>query len=268
MIHSMPSRPDRMYEHVLRGLPFCFAVAFAGGCVDIRVPDPAVRYVAFGDSSTSGPSMQDYPDILRSLLGEAPETFANEGRSGETSAEGLVRLETLLAGEVYPNAETLLYWESGGDTSDFIKDHDPFLLFSPDDPDYPFSGDLTEQLDETQANIESAVMAAHGAGLNVYVTTYYFLIEGIADCDALPFDIVLPWQAQQANAYLVRLNERIRAAAANQGAFLVDVAAEDDVIRGNADNYFDCNHLSEEGNAIVAEVFFDQITASPRRVRP
>jgi lysophospholipase L1-like esterase len=232
---------------------------FLGGCVEIRVPDPNVRYVAFGDSSTSGPSTRDYPDILRSLLDEAPETFANEGGSGETSGEGLARLKSLLADGIFPNADVLLYWEGGNDIIGFIKDNDPFLLASPDDPDYPLSNDLAQRLAETQANIESAVAAARNAGLRVHAATYFLLQESIAGCDALPLDVVLPAQARNANVYIARLNERIRAAAANQGAVLVDVAAADDILRQNPANYFDCNHLSEQGNTIVANLFHQAI---------
>jgi lysophospholipase L1-like esterase len=235
------------------------AFLFLSGCEAIHVPDPNVIYVAFGDSSTSGPSTRDYPDILQSLLGVTPETVANEGESGETSEEGLDRLKGLLAGEIFPNAEVLLYWQGGNDISGYIKDHDPFLLASPDDPDYPLSNDLTQRLAETQANIESAVAAARNAGLRVYAATYFLLLEDIAGCDALPLDVVLPAQARNANVYIARLNERIRAAAANQGAVLVDVAAADDILRQDQANYFDCDHLSEKGNGIVANLFFQSI---------
>ena len=235
------------------------SVLLLSGCVEIRVPDPNVRYVAFGDSSTSGPSTRDYPDILRSLLSEAPETFANEGQSGETSAEGLARLRSLLADGIFPNAAVLLFWEGGNDITGFIKDLDPFLLASPDDPDYPLPTDLTQRLTETQANIESAVAAAASAGFRVYVGTYFFLREDIAQCDALPLTVILPVQAQNANVYISRLNERIRAAAANQGAVLVDVAAADDILRQDQANYVDCDHLSEQGNGIVANLFLQAI---------
>jgi len=243
---------------------FAFGIIalFGAGCVQIRVPDPAIRYIAFGDSATADESAGGYPEMLRTLLGEPFEAFANEGKSGETSEEGLVRLELLLSDEIYPGAEVLLYWEGGNDITEFISQHDWFLLFSPDDPDYPITDELARQLSESQANIESAIAAAREAGLSVYVATYYFLRESIGECDALPFNLLLPPQAVNANAYVARLNEHIRAAAANQGAILVDVAAEDDLIRADPDNYVDCNHLSEQGNAIVADLFFNVITAS------
>jgi hypothetical protein len=105
---------------------------------------------------------------------------------------------------------------------------------------------------------------AQGAGLDVFVATYYFVEESFGICQAFPLDLVLPQQAQRANEYLLLLNERVRMAAVNQGAILVDVATLDDPLRADRENYFDCNHLSAQGNAFVAELFFDVIAA----VRP
>lgn len=241
---------------------FIAALILVGGCADLRLPDPAVVYVAFGDSSTAGPSERDYPDILRELLGEPRETFANEGESGESAAEGLDRLEMLIVNEIYPNAEVLLYWQGGNDITEFIREFDLLLLFSPDEPGYPFAEALIRQLDETQEDIESVIEAAQDVGLDVFVATYYFVQEDFGICDAFPLDLVLPEQARKANEYLLRLNERIRAAAANSGATLVDVASLDETIRADSANYFDCNHLSEQGNAIVADLFSDTILAS------
>ena len=235
---------------------------FVAGCVEIRMPDPAVRYIAFGDSATADETTNGYPEILMMLLGEPPDTFASEGESGETSEEGLVRLELLLADGVYPDANVLLYWEGGNDITEFISEHDSFRLYSPNAPDDPLADELAQQLDESQADIESAIAAAHRKGLSVFVATYYFMRESIGICDALPLNLLLPSQAVNANTYVVRLNERIRTAAANQGAVLVDVASEDDRIRADPDNYADCNHLSGQGNTIVADLFFDAITAS------
>jgi len=237
-------------------------VLLVGGCVDIRVPDHNVRFIAFGDSATAGPSTRDYPDILREHLGFEPEAFANEGSSGETSEEGLVRLDSLLADGIYPSAVALLYWEGGNDVTDFIEEHDRLLLFSPDDEDYPLAEELAQQLDATQANVESAITAGQDAGLEVFVATYYFVREEAQECDPLPLNLMLAWQAERSNTYVARLNERIRNAVAAQGAILVDVAMLDDVIRPDPQNYFNCNHLSEQGNEIVADLFVDEITAS------
>lgn len=237
-----------------------FMVAFmvVGGCVDIRTPDPAVMYVAFGDSTTRGPSSRDYPDILRETLGVPAEAFANEGLSGETSGEGVTRLKGLIDAVIYPNARVLLYWEGGKDLTEFIEDHDPFLLFSPAQQDYPFDQELVTRLDEVRANVEAAIFAGRQAGLRVYVATYFFLRQGLQFCDALPFNILLPGQAVNGNAYLVRLNEQLRAAVESGGAVLVDVAVSE-TIPTDAANYYNCSHLSAAGNEIVADLFADAI---------
>jgi lysophospholipase L1-like esterase len=234
----------------------------AAGCTHIRVPDPDVRYIAFGDSSTAGLNGWGYPRMLCELLREPPRTFANEGRPGESSRRGLARLHALLSQASYPNAKVLLYWQGGQDITDFIRRRDPFLLHSPDEPDYRFSADPSKVLDETQANVESAIAAGRSAGLNAYVATYYPLCEGVRRCPALPLGFILPLQVQRANTYIARLNERMRQAAANQGAILVDISAAAESIRADPRNYVDCNHLSERGNRIVAQIFFDAITPS------
>ncbi len=238
------------------------ALGFSNGCGDIRRPDPKVHYVAFGDSTTVGSTTRDYPDILREILGEPPETFANEGRWGETTKDGLERLRGLLETDVFPNAEVWLYWEGGNDVVEFIQDRDPLLLLSPDDLDYPFGDDLAKQLAEIQANIESAIAILRGAEVRPYVATYFFVRESLSECPPLPVDVMLPLQAQRANAYVLRLNERIRMAVSSQDAILVDVAVSGEELRSDPANYRDCNHLSVQGNEIAAGVFADTITAS------
>lgn len=241
------------------------AAAFAVLCgclsdIDFRLPDPAVRYLAFGDSAARGPSARDYAEFLRDLLGEAPEVFANEGEGGETSGEGVERLRALLVRGLFPNAEVLLFWEGGNSLTDFVQERDPLLVFSPDSPVYPFSTQLNEKLEEIQADIEEAMRIGTEAGLQVFAATYYFLPESSLDCDPLLLDILLPGQAANANAYVTKLNERIRLAADIRGAILVDVASKDGSLRGDPKNYFNCNHLSAAGNEIVARLFFDAMT--------
>ncbi len=226
---------------------------------DLLVPDPAVHYLAFGDSATSGPSARDYPDILIELMGQAPETFAKQGQGGETSSEGLERLRQLMSRRIYPNAHTLLYWEGGVDIIDLIREVDGLLLFSPTALDYPDSERLIETLDDIQANIEAAITEGRTAGLTVYIATYFSLREAWAQCDPLFLDIILPSQARNANGYISLLNERIRRAAANQGAMLVDIASVDDILQADEANYVNCNHLSNQGNEIVARLFAEAL---------
>lgn len=239
----------------------CFSVS--NGCVEISVPDPAVRYVAFGDSTTAGASNRDYPDILRELLGEPPETFANAGHGGETTTEGLVRLSDILEAGLFPNAMVWFYWEGGNDVIEFVQAHDPLLLFSPDDPGYPFEGSLAEQLADSQTNIEAAIALLHDARIEVFVATSFPVREGAGGCPPLLGNTMFPQQAEHANAYIARMNERIKMAVTNQEAFLVDVAAIGEQLRADQANYIDCNHLSVQGNEIVAAVFADAIRASP-----
>ncbi len=230
------------------------------GCPEIQLPDPAVRYIAFGDSSTDGPADRDYPEILREMLGEAAETFAQEGESGETARDGVDRLRMILSMGLYPNAQTLLYWQGAAAIVDFIQEVDGLLLFSPTAAGYPFSSQLDTTLDHVQADIEAAVAEARAAGLTVYVATYFLSREVVQPCEPLFLDVILPGQARHANDYITLLNARIRQTATSSGATLVDLAAADDEIRSDAANFFDCNHLSARGNAIVARRFLDAIS--------
>jgi len=236
-------------------------VAAAAGCVELRTPDPNVIYVAFGDSTTDGPSSRDYPEILRELLNMAPVTFANEGESGEKTDEGLDRLMRLLDAEIFPNAEVLLYWEGGNEITDFIANNDPLLTLTPTDPSYPFASRLNNRLDAVQENIEAAITAAQAVGLDVYVATYFDIRETASTCPSLPFELLFPGQASNANQYVALLNDRIRAAADARGAVLVDVAALNTQITADPTNYENCSHLSAAGNALVAGLFFEEISA-------
>ena len=236
------------------------AIIPVGGCMDFQIPDPNVRYIAFGSSTTKGPSTRDYPDILRERLGEDPSTFANEGNSGEEIADAITRLQSLISRDIYPNATTLLIWHGGNDIINFIGKTDSLLIFSPNAANYPFEDQLDDALDIIQADIELEIGIAQDAGWEVYIATLYPIREQNGTCDPLPFNILLAPQAANANVYLRRLNDRIRLAAANTGAILVDIEAIEDEITESAANYFDCNHLSEAGNTIAAELFFTIIS--------
>ena len=240
-----------------------FSLATFAGCgTTMAIPDPAVRFVAFGDSTTAGPADLSYPDFLPELLDQPADAIANEGIGGEDTGEGLNRLQELLDLALYPNATTLLYWQGGNDISAFIKEHDPFILETPDDTNFPFTEALTALLDQVQTNVEAAITSARGAGLAVFVATYYPMVPGIGDCDPLPLDTLLPTQSQRANVYLDLLNDRLRQAAANTGATLIDVAAIGNELTGDSVNYFNCNHLSEIGNETAAGLFATAIQAA------
>ncbi len=230
------------------------------GCIELRTPDPDVIYLAFGDSTTAGPSSRDYPDILRELLDMPAATFANEGQGGEETDEGLERLERLLNAEIFPNAQVMLYWEGGNEITDFIANNDPLLTLTPTSPGFPFASRLDSRLDEAQQNIERAIAAAQDVGMDVYVATYFSIRETLDSCPALPFELLFPGQASNANQYVILLNDRIRDAAENGGAVLVDIATLNAELTSSAANFENCSHLSAAGNAIAAELFFDRIT--------
>lgn len=161
--------------------------------------------------------------------------------------------------DIYPNAHTLLYWEGAGGIIDFITQVDGLLLRSPNDSGYPYTSQLNERLDNIQTHIESAIQAAQEKGLKVYIATYFFSPEIIARCDRLLLNTILPLQARNANAYIELLNDRIRKAASNKSATLVDIAAADATLRADNANYSDCSHLSTAGNTIVADLFLNVI---------
>jgi len=237
---------------------FALLALATAGCPQIQVPDPAVRYIAFGDSTTAGVAERDYHDILREMLDVPPETFANEGSGGESAEAGLERLQQLIDRELYPNAHTLFYWQGGAAVIDFIAEVDPYLLLAPDAPGYPYTDRLAELLEAIQGQIENAIDAGHSAGWTVYVATYYPMPTWPTPCDPMWLDIMLPGQARTANVYRRMLNTYIRRAAARQSAILVDIAAID-ALGTDPAQYADCNHLSTEGNRIVAERFLEVI---------
>ncbi|MCH8243107.1 MAG: SGNH/GDSL hydrolase family protein [Planctomycetes bacterium] len=236
-------------------------VTSCGSGTAFRMPDPNVLFVAFGDSTTAGPSERDYPDILREKLDQPPETFSNEGRGGESTEEGLERLGELIEFGIFPNAQIFIYWEGGNDISEFIADHDRLLLFSPEDPDYPFPNSLANLLAEITTNIRDTVRLARGAGWEVHVATFFPIVANFGECPALPLDIILPGQAINANAYIRLLNDSIRSAAATGGANVLDVSSIGDLLTADSDNYFNCNHLSAVGNEIVAQFFANELLA-------
>jgi len=250
------SQRNRFVRAALAG-SVLFALA---GCEALPpAPDPNIRYIAFGDSTTDGPADKQYVEFLPDLLGQPADAFANEGESGETSTEGLERLRVILADGRYPNATTLIYWEGGNDLTEFIKDNDPLLISSPTDPDFSDAQDLATALDQTQTNVEAAIAEARIKGLVVFVATYAPLAPRTAECGALPFNILIPGQAENGNAYVDELNAVLVLAGARNGATIVDISAIGDELRASSSNYENCNHLSEQGNQRAAQEFADVI---------
>jgi len=232
------------------------------GC-GIGLPDPAARLVAFGDSATAGPDQPGYPEQLADLLGDA-RLVANAGMGGESTFEGLDRLGLILQFETFPNAVGLLYWEGGNDVIEFLRGHDPLLVLSPGSPDFPFSTELSDRLDEVQANIERAIEMGHDAGWTVLVVTYYPFAPGGTACPALPLGVLTADQSEIADEYALLLNERIRRAAGAAGAKVVAVDELGETLVADDSNYFNCNHLSASGNGLVARLVADAVMGDDR----
>ncbi len=240
----------------------CLVFATVTGCSSITVPRPNVTHIAFGDSATNGPADTNYHEFLAQMIGISRFDVGNEGVGGETSAEGRQRLSELLESDQYPNAEVLLYWQGGVNVTRFIREFDSFLTDSPLDEDYEFTAELNEMFDQLQDDLETGITRARERNLTVYVATYFPLYNGTLECDTLPLNLQFSLQYANGQAYIDLLNERIRTAAENAGAILVDVAA-DARIGTDRDQYDDCNHMSDEGNELVAENFRDVLQAQP-----
>jgi lysophospholipase L1-like esterase len=246
-------------------LPLLMVPAFEG-CTPIvqQRTNPAVRFIAFGDSATNGPEKSNYPDLLAEKMGMAPNAFVNEGRGGENTRQGLLRLGHLLAKRFYPGAAVLLYWQGGKDVMEFIQKNDPLLVYSPADAKYPFREAWQNELNGIQQRIEEALRIAAKNGLKVYVATYYPIQAGLK-CKAAGMKMLSTTQAAIANVYVSDLNDRIRLAAKKQNAVLVDVAVKIRKIGPAQKLYDDSVHLNERGHHIVADCFMEAILAHEKQ---
>jgi len=235
---------------------------FFGGCVTL--PKPDVLLVCFGDSATAGAEEPTYPQLLADLAGVERKTIDNAGKSGETSTEGLERLQDLLEQEVYPNATGLIFWEGGNDIIDFIQATDPFLLTSPLDEDYPFRDQLATLLLGVSSNLSQAIQLGKDRGWNVSIATYYNFLEtpevATLACKASPLGFITPAQSMIANQYTFMLNEAIEIVADGYGIPLSDMRLDNPVLQ-NISCWHDCNHLNGNGNEILAQRFFSVISS-------
>jgi|GEM_PF-686000 len=226
-----------------------------------QLPDPAVRVIAFGDSSTDGPSAKQYTEFLQENPAIDAAAITNVGMGGETTTEGLPRLQQLLASGLFPNAEVVIIWEGGNDLIDFIQQRDPFIAVPPDSPLFIFGPQLDELLMQVRTNLSEMIAAARAAGATPILVTYYFIPEEPIDCRLTPLPTLLPAQAITANGYVERLNVLIRDLGTSEGVSVIDVALLDESLRADIANYFDCNHLSPAGNALAAAVLADAVIA-------
>lgn len=249
---------------------FTAAAFLLSGCC--KAPDYDALYVCFGDSITAGKDSPSYPDVLAGYLGLSANEVANEGESGESANNGAERIKNLFGNcDAYPNALALLYMEGAAGLIDWIQEKDPWLLFDPLNPGYPYQAELNERLGNIKNNIIEAVQTAQGDVESIYVANYFFLVPGISPCDLTPADLPLgPNQVDKVNNYVDLLNGKIEEAASETGSILVDVNLEVGDWSGTAcgeapndprDCFTDCNHPSGSGNEVLAELFHDAITS-------
>jgi len=222
-----------------------------------KIQESQARYIAFGDSATAGADQPTYPQVLEALL---HANVVNEGKGGETAQEGVNRLQSILRGVSYPKAQSLLYWEGGNDLIDFVQSVDPYLQYSPKDPDYPYSRELDQALAKIGEAVESAVQTAQRHNLQVYVATYFYLLPFVAPCDAVPVPFLNKAQVEKTNDYIDLLNRVIRETASNfRDITLVDINQELGALLGDKDNFVNCNHPSGEGNQLIAQEWFEHL---------
>lgn len=214
------------------------------GCT--RFPEPAVRYVAFGDSHAGG-----YPKHLPALLQVGDDEVAIESEGGEKLEDGLDRLESLIEMNIFPNAEYFMYSQGGNDIMAFIKKVDPLIFFSPNDPGYFFQHELDAELLSIQGKIQQAIRIAKAEGWSVLVMTYV-PVQALIQCDPSPIGFLNPNMAGRVNDYQSLLNQAVATAASLEGAKVVRVDENSSI--PFLGNYANCNHLNDNGNQIVAEM--------------
>lgn len=249
---------------------FTATVLMLSGCC--QTPDYNALYVCFGDSITKGKDSPSYPEVLAGYLGLSTNEVANEGESGESAHKGADRIQDIFGNcDAYPNAGSLLYMQGAAGLIDWIQETDPLLLFDPWNAGYPYLAQLNERLGNIKNNIIAAVQTAQNNVDRIYVATYYDLVPGVFPCEMNPTGLPLSQnQAEKINHYVALLNGKIEEAASETGSILVDVNTAVGDWSGTAcgeapndprDCFFDCNHPSGSGNQVIAEVFYDSITA-------
>lgn len=226
------------------------------GCRSLDGADRPVRVVTFGDSMTAGPTDRSYPDFLAEALSAPPDAVVAAGRSGETAAEGVVRLTKVLRAQPRRTRGVLIYWEGGNDVNRFIRRHDRWLRHDPAETGYPHARLWRDTLKTIEQNVVRAVRMARRRRFDVFVVTYPPVRASLLNCDAMPGGVLLAGQAQRANRYVDLLNASLRRAAAAGGARVVDVAV---AFPADAQNYDDCIHPSEAGHEIIAGIVAESL---------
>ena len=227
------------------------------GCGPAISPD--VRYIAFGDSITGTQETDTYPRFLVAQLGISHSEFAAEGSGGRTVAGGLQRLREIVAFDLYPNNEVLIYFLGGADVINFVGSFDPSLTAAPSDSDYPFSDQLVALLDPMRSTMRDTLQLAIAQGFEVFTATYFPLPAGVAPCDPLGGSALDDVAAARVNEYLDLLNDLITELSGELSVTLVDLNQADSPLHQDGANFADCTHPSEAGAEIIANHFADAL---------
>jgi lysophospholipase L1-like esterase len=215
----------------------------------------ATRFVAFGDSITSGqngansltglgesariyprvffPASKTYPGVLQQLLASryTTQTFvvANQGNPGERVADSatLSRFSNAVSGG---QMEAVLIMEGAND----LADRDARITSS------------------VIANLRLMLRDAKSRNLRPFLATIPPEVPGGNPERGLGWSLVVPF------------NNELRALAASEGVTLVDVYA---ALASDTTRYvgFDGLHLTEEGYAKVADAFFTSLKSTLER---
>ena len=217
---------------------------------------PSVILVCFGDSATKGAVEEHYPGYIEEWIQPDSDDVANEGKSGETSSEGLNRLQDIIDSDEFPNAQVYAIWEGGNDLIDWLSEIDRFMFFDPSKPWYPYTTELSEKLAEIKENLKDMITLVKDSGAVPVLGTYYYLMS-FKKCKYSPFNFLLPFMTRKLNHYVDKLNNMVN-----------ELSVEEDVILSNINGdlgtmpywcYYDFNHANALGNKLIAEVWFETV---------
>jgi lysophospholipase L1-like esterase len=227
---------------------------------ETSIPPPKIGsdiiLVCFGDSATHGAVDEHYPSYLEAWINPSSDDVVNEGKNGETSGEGLSRLRHIIDSHEYPNAKVYAYWEGGNDVIDWVQEVDPYLVWDPANPNYPFRNQLNSILSNMKDNLRQGVYKIQETTAQPILGNYYYLISYIR-CPLSPIGFLLPRMTTIANHYVDEITTTIYDLAAEEQIPLADINGE--LGQMPYEYYHDCNHASAIGNEAIAEVWYDVI---------
>ncbi|MCG3138862.1 MAG: hypothetical protein HJJLKODD_02731 [Phycisphaerae bacterium] len=213
---------------------------------------PEIRYWALGDSITGSADQLTYPRYLAAELDWPDEEFSVDGVGGRTVAEGFQQLDSVVAAEIYPNLELLIYYLGGADMVGFVAQRDPGLAISLNDPEYPYTQEWQNLLADLTEEMTATITRAQQNGWVVLMVNYAPIPEGLEDCPAFGGNQLNSEEAARANEYVAALNQLIAEVAEQTHASLADLRMDQEEFLSDLDHYRDCTHPNDEGAQIIA----------------